>query len=88
MIALQLQRRATNAAADALFERFQIWPLGGPSISIPAKVPRIDDRKYPTLGQFAIIMSFFERIKIIYGQDAKEQMRVWGNQMRDDSRLH
>ncbi|CAF1501432.1 unnamed protein product, partial [Rotaria sordida] len=64
LIAAELARQAPSMAADALFERFILWPIDGEPIPNENCITCIDFSQYPSLEQFGILCGFFTDLNL------------------------
>lgn len=62
LVAAELARQAGFMAADALFERFILWPVDGEPISNDDCITSIDFSQYPSLQQFGVLCGFFKNL--------------------------
>ena len=74
-----ITRRAQNTLADTLYERFLFWVLSGDTIDTKINRPDWDYSQWPTIEQFAVIMSFFELLKMCFNDDSNMKMIGWCN---------
>jgi hypothetical protein len=74
-----ITRRAQNTLADTLYERFLFWVLSVDTIDTKINRPDWDYSRWPTIEQFAVIMSFFERLQMCFNDDSNMKMIVWCN---------
>jgi hypothetical protein len=75
-------RRAQNTLADALFERFLFWVLSGDTIDTEITRRKWDYFRWPTIEQFAVIMSFFECLEMRFDEDSNIKMINWCNYIK------
>ncbi|CAF2164389.1 unnamed protein product [Rotaria magnacalcarata] len=80
-----LTRQASGSMADALFERTVIWPLDGDVIPTASSVKYIDEKKYMSLEQFSVVMSFMENFNLFFTIDANERMIEWSDYLKKRS---
>ncbi|CAF2144833.1 unnamed protein product [Rotaria magnacalcarata] len=80
-----LTRQASGSMADALFERTVIWPLDGDVIPTASCVKYIDEKKYMSLEQFSVVMSFMENFNLFFTIDANERMIEWSDYLKKRS---
>ncbi|CAF2669967.1 unnamed protein product [Rotaria sp. Silwood2] len=59
LVAAELVRQAASLSADALFERFLLWPLDGEPIPNEKCITSIDYSQFCSLEQFSVLCGFF-----------------------------
>ncbi|CAM4983597.1 unnamed protein product [Rotaria socialis] len=74
-----ITRRAQNTLADALYERFLFWVLSGDAIDTQINRRNWNYSYWPTIEQFAVMMSFFEGIVMYFSEDSNIRMIEWCN---------
>ncbi|CAF2145563.1 unnamed protein product [Rotaria magnacalcarata] len=74
-----ITRRAQNTLADALYERFLFWVLSGDAIDTQINRRNWNYSYWPTIEQFAVMMSFFECIVMYFSEDSNIRMIEWCN---------
>lgn len=74
--------------ADALFERTIIWPLDGDVIPTAACITTIDENKYMSFEQYAIVVSFISNIDIFFNEDADQRMITWCDDLKKKSKTY
>ncbi|CAF3396062.1 unnamed protein product [Rotaria socialis] len=72
LLAAELARQAACMAADALFERFILWPIDGEPIPNEDCIKSIDVTQFPTLEQFAVLCGFFHDLYLDLEQEGKD----------------
>ncbi|CAF1458453.1 unnamed protein product [Rotaria magnacalcarata] len=72
LLAAELARQAACMAADALFERFILWPIDGEPIPNEDCIKSIDVTQFPTLEQFAVLSGFFHDLYLDLEQEGKD----------------
>ncbi|CAF4985567.1 unnamed protein product, partial [Rotaria socialis] len=80
-------RIKAGACFDPAIGRFIFWPLDGPVIPDKLIQRQIDNKKYPSLAQFAIILSFIENSIFSFDEDAINEMIDWGNTCKQKSNV-
>ncbi len=58
-------------AADALFERFILWPIDGEPIPNENCITSIDFSQYPSLEQFGVLCGFLGDLTLDLQEDGK-----------------
>ncbi len=71
-------------SADALYERFILWPLDGEPIPTKKCIVEIDYSKYCSLEQFAVFCGFFSDLILELTPDGKEILGEQAFQFRID----
>ena len=74
LIAAELVRQAACLAADALFERFILWPIDGEPIPNENCITSIDFSQYPSLEQFGVMCGFFGDLILDLEQPGKDML--------------
>ena len=64
-------RQTASLAADALFERFIIWPIDGEPIANERCVQSIDFSQYPSLEQYAVMCGFLRNLTLDLEDEGK-----------------
>ncbi|CAF4233459.1 unnamed protein product, partial [Rotaria sordida] len=59
LVAAELVRQTASLSADALFERFLLWPLDGEPIPNEKCITSIDYSQFCSLEQFSVLCRFF-----------------------------
>ena len=72
MIAAELVRQAASLAADALFERFVLWPMSGQPIPNEKCILSVDYSRYPSLQQFGVLCGFLNDQTLALDGEGKE----------------
>ncbi|CAF2152249.1 unnamed protein product [Rotaria magnacalcarata] len=80
-------RVKSGACFDPAIGRFIFWPLDGPVIPDKLIQRQIDNKMYPSLSQFAIILSFIENSIFSFDEDAINEMIEWGNTCKQKSNV-
>ncbi len=65
-------RQAASLAADALFERFVLWPIDGEPIPNEQCIGSIDFSRYCSLEQFGVLCGFLADLILDLEQDGKD----------------
>ncbi|CAF4844730.1 unnamed protein product [Rotaria socialis] len=87
IISNMIIRIKAGACFDPAIGRFIFWPLDGPVIPDKLIQRQIDNKKYPSLAQFAIILSFIENSIFSFDEDAINEMIDWGNTFKQKSNV-
>ena len=59
-------------AADALFERFILWPIDGEPIPNENCITCVDFSQYASLEQFGVLCGFFNNLNLDLEPDEKD----------------
>ncbi|CAF4752701.1 unnamed protein product [Rotaria sp. Silwood2] len=72
LVAAELVRQAASLSADALFERFLLWPLDGEPIPNEKCTTSIDYSQFCSLEQFSVLSGFFADLILELEPDGKQ----------------
>ncbi|CAF5002298.1 unnamed protein product [Rotaria sp. Silwood1] len=72
LVAAELVRQAASLSADALFERFLLWPLDGEPIPNEKCITSIDYSQFCSLEQFSVLCGFFADLILELEPDGKQ----------------
>ncbi|CAF1173603.1 unnamed protein product [Rotaria sordida] len=72
LVAAELVRQTASLSADALFERFLLWPLDGEPIPNEKCITSIDYSQFCSLEQFSVLCGFFADFILELEPDGKQ----------------